>query len=102
MIEIQTKEHSPFSPLLMEFKMPQEYIDTLNKYGDKISADKKKSEKLDFSDRLVGNVKQEHTIEDHIWQEGKPSMFQWVGGCASLYVQSLLKRNKNSLTFNEQ
>lgn len=102
MIEIQTKEHSPFSPLLMEFKMPQEYIDTLNKYGDKISADKKKSEKLDFSDRLVGNVKQEHIIEDHIWQEGKPSMFQWVGGCASLYVQSLLKRNKNSLTFNEQ
>ena len=58
--------------------------------GDKISADKKKSEKLDFSDRLVGNVKQEHTIEDHIWQEGKPSMFHWVGGCASLYVQSLL------------
>ena len=41
MIEIQTKEHAPFSPLLMEFKMPQEYIDTLNKYGDKISADKK-------------------------------------------------------------
>ena len=48
--------HVPFSPLLMEFEMPQHYVDKLNAYGDKISADESKSKKLDFSDRLLGNV----------------------------------------------
>ena len=99
-LKIQTKIHAPFSPLLMEFKMPQHYVDKLNVYGDKISADESKSKKLDFSDRLVGNVKQEHKIEDHIWQEkisdAIPSYFQWVGGCVSLYIQTVLKRNKHS------
>ena len=99
MLEIQTKEHVPFSPLLMEFKMPQEYIDKLNAYGDKISSDDNKSKKLDFSNRLVGNVKQEHIIEDHIWQEKisdeVPSFFQWVGGCVNIYIQTVLKKNRH-------
>ena len=98
MLEIETKQHSPFSPLLMEFKMPQEYIDKLNAYGDKISVDDNKSKKLDFSDNLVGNVKQEHRIENHIWQEKIsdeiPSFFQWVGGCVNIYIQTVLKRNR--------
>ena len=99
MLEIETKQHSPFSPLLMEFKMPQEYIDKLNAYGDKISSDDNKSKKLDFSNRLVGNVKQEHIIEDHIWQEKisdeVPSFFQWVGGCVNIYIQTVLKKNRH-------
>ena len=101
MLKIQTKEYAPFSPLLMEFKMPQEYIDKLNTYGDKISSDDDKLQKLDFSDRLVGNVKQEHIIEDHIWQEKIsdkiPSFFQWVGGCVNIYIQTVLKRNRQGV-----
>ena len=99
MLEIKTKQHVPFSPLLMEFTMPQEYIDKLNAYGDKISSDDNKSKKLDFSNRLVGNVKQEHIIEDHIWQEKisdeVPSFFQWVGGCVNIYIQTVLKKNRH-------
>ena len=48
-LKIQTKIHAPFSPLLMEFKMPQHYVDKLNAYGDKISASEKKSKQLDWS-----------------------------------------------------
>ena len=33
--------HAPFSPILMEYQIPQPYIDLLNKYGDKISASDK-------------------------------------------------------------
>ena len=99
MLEIKTKQHVPFSPLLMELTMPQEYIDKLNAYGDKISSDDNKSKKLDFSNRLVGNVKQEHIIEDHIWQEKisdeVPSFFQWVGGCVNIYIQTVLKKNRH-------
>ena len=79
--------HAPFSPILMEFQIPQPYINLLNKYGDKISASDKKSKQLDWSDNLVGNVKQEHKIEDHIWHEkpdkNLPSLFNWAGNCSS-------------------
>ena len=44
----------------------------LNDYGDKVSANDDKSKKLDWSDNLVGNVKQEHKIEDHLWHQ-KPN-----------------------------
>ena len=53
--KIQANMHAPFGPMLMEFKMPQPYIDMLNTYGDKISASDKKSKQLDWSDNLVGN-----------------------------------------------
>ena len=89
--------HAPFSPMLMEFKIPQPYIDLLNNYGDKISKSDKKSKQLDWSDNLVGNVKQEHKIEDHIWQEKPnehlPSLFNWMGACVNLYVKTKLKSN---------
>ena len=49
--------HAPFSPILMEFQIPQPYIDLLNTYGDKISASDKKSKQLDIiatnEDRLT-------------------------------------------------
>ena len=54
---------------------------------------------IKYSDNLVGNVKQEHIIEDHIWQEKIsdeiPSFFQWVGGCVNIYIQTVLKRNRH-------
>ena len=46
--KIQANMHAPFGPMLMEFKMPQPYIDMLNTYGDKISASDKKSKQLDW------------------------------------------------------
>jgi len=88
--------HMPFSPMLMEFQMPQPYIDLLNTYGDKISKSDKKSKQLDWSDNLVGNVKQEHKIEDHVWSEkpnkNLPSMFNWMGSCVNTYVKTKLKQ----------
>ena len=94
--KLRGKVHAPFSPILMEFQIPQPYINLLNTYGDKISASDKKSKQLDWSDNLVGNVKQEHKIEDHIWQEKPnehlPSLFNWMGACVNLYVKTKLKQ----------
>ena len=93
---LKGRVHMPFSPMLMEFQMPQPYIDLLNTYGDKISKSDKKSKQLDWSDNLVGNVKQEHKIEDHVWSEkpnkNLPSMFNWMGSCVNTYVQTKLKQ----------
>ena len=60
--KLRGKVHAPFSPFIMEFDMPTPYVDMLNVYGDKISASDKKSKQLDWSDNLVGNVKQEHKL----------------------------------------
>ena len=95
-IEIRKYDHQPFSPLLMEFEMPQHYVDRLNAHGDKISGDVIKSKKLDASDYLAGNVKQEHDIENHVWEEKIsdeiPSLFNWVGACVNTYMQTLLQK----------
>ena len=90
MDKIQGKIHAPFGPVIMEFQMPQFYIDVLNKYGDTISANKKKSKELDFSKKLAGNVIQEHIIENHIWKEETktlPSFFMWVASCLNIYMK---------------
>ena len=91
--KIQANMHAPFGPMLMEFKMPQPYIDMLNTYGDKISSSDEKSKQLDWSNNLVGNVKQEHKIEPHIWQEklGEyPSFFNWMASCLNMYMKTYM------------
>ena len=90
MDKIQGRIHAPVGRMIMEFQMPQFYIDVLNKYGDTISANKKKSKELDFSKKLAGNVIQEHIIENHIWKEETktlPSFFMWVASCLNIYMK---------------
>ena len=92
--KLRGKVHMPFSPILMEFDIPAPYIDMLNNYGDKISSNDKKSKQLDWSHNLIGNVKQEHTIENHIWQnkpdEHLPTFFNWIGHCVNTYIKTKL------------
>mgnify|MGYP003627716488 FL=1 len=92
--KLRGKVHMPFSPILMEFDIPTPYIDMLNDYGDKISSNDKKSKQLDWSHNLIGNVKQEHTIENHIWQnkpdEHLPTFFNWIGHCTNTYIKTKL------------
>jgi hypothetical protein len=59
--------HLPFSVPIFEFELEKEYVDMINDWADEIQKDAAKSKQLDWSDNLVGNVVQEHAIEDHIW-----------------------------------
>jgi hypothetical protein len=92
--KLRGKIHAPFGPPLLEFKIPEPYVSMLNTYGDKISSSDEKSKQLDWSNNLVGNVKQEHKIEDHIWYEkpnkNLPSLFNWAGNCVSMYIKTHL------------
>ena len=68
------KLHLPFSVPIFEFDLEKPYVDMINDWADEVQKDAAKSKKLDWSDNLVGNVVQEHAIEDHIWMsapEGK-------------------------------
>ena len=93
--KVQAQIHAPFGPMLIEFTMPQPYVDMFNKYAEGITKSKKKSKQLDHSDELIGNVKQEHKIEEHLWQE-KPkgvehSFFTWVANCSNVYIKTHLQ-----------
>ena len=58
----EVKFHTPFSPTIMEMEVPKKFIDIVNKIGDEVLSDEKKSAQWDWSDHLVGKVHKEVQI----------------------------------------
>ena len=58
----EVKFHKPFSPTIMEMEVPQKFIDIVNKIGDEVLSDDKKSAQWDWSNHLVGKVHKEVQI----------------------------------------
>ena len=53
---------TPFSPTILEYHVPQRFIDIINTSGDAVLPDDGLSKKFDFSDNLVGKVSKEVRI----------------------------------------
>ena len=53
----------PFGPTIAKVKMPQDLIVKLNEYTESIISDQGKKDKLNYGDKLAGNVKEELVIE---------------------------------------
>lgn len=51
--------YTPFGPRILKSAIPQNIVDEVNKKADIILDDEKKSEELDYSGNLAGNVKKE-------------------------------------------
>ena len=51
--------YTPFGPRILKSSIPQNIVDEVNKKADVILEDEKKSEQLDYSGNLAGNVKKE-------------------------------------------
>ena len=62
MSENQVKVHTPFSPSILEFRVPQKFLNIVNTSGDAVLPDDGLSKKFDFSDNLVGKVSKEVQI----------------------------------------
>ena len=60
--EEQVRIHTPFSPTILEYKVPQRFFDIVNTSGDAVLPDDGLSKKFDFSDNLVGKVSKEVRI----------------------------------------
>ena len=60
--EDQVRVHTPFSPTILEYKVPQRFLDIVNTSGDAVLPDDGLSKKFDFSDNLVGKVHKEVSI----------------------------------------
>ena len=59
----------PFGPAIGKATIPENIINTLNEYVDKIAEDEIKSNLLDYGYKLAGNVKQEFKLENEMLEE---------------------------------
>ena len=59
----------PFGPSIVKLRMPENLINKLNTYVDKIISDEKKSSELDHGAQLAGMVTQEFTLEKKFMEE---------------------------------
>ncbi len=85
--------HLPFSIPILQFNLEQPYVDMVNEYSDKVVASKIKSKELDWSDNLVGNVRQEHVIEEDVWlrspEENKDSLLHYMNVVGNHYLDQV-------------
>tara|TARA_Y100000296_G_scaffold73748_1_gene91605 strand:+ start:66 stop:746 length:681 start_codon:yes stop_codon:yes gene_type:complete len=68
----ELKIYSPFGPSIGHCKLPKELIDDFNKDCEHIMDHKVKKKTHDFSDDLVGNVKQELVISPDVFEKWAP------------------------------
>ena len=59
----------PFGPSIVKLKIPENLVDKLNSYVDKVVDDKKKSSELDHGAQLAGMVTQEFKLEQAFMEE---------------------------------
>ena len=69
--------YQPFGPSVLKTKLPQIYVDALNKQSDDILNDEEKSKERDWSHNLAGNVKKEISI-DHMAINGLPEFLATI------------------------
>ena len=60
---MELKIVKPFGPSVMQSQIPEKLINDLNDYVDEIIKDQEKSNKLDFGNKLAGDVTQEFRLE---------------------------------------
>ena len=61
----------PFGPSIVKLSIPDDLIQKLNDYTDRVILDEEKIKKLDHSNQLAGKVKQEFLLENEFMQEIK-------------------------------
>ena len=88
--EIDFKFTRPFGPMIAKVTMPNQIVEKLNTYVDKIIVDRKKVKELNYGSKLAGNVQQEFKLEkDFIETSG------WGGfltSCTNLWLQKAINK----------
>ena len=88
--KIDFKFIRPFGPVICKVTMPDEIINNLNNYVDKIIDDKKKVEELDHGKNLAGNVQQEFVLEKDFIEKSKWGNF--LSACAKTWIKQTLSQ----------
>ena len=83
----------PFGPAIAKVVMPEELLEKLNSYVEKIIVDEKKLKELDHGSQLAGKVKQEFVLErDFVKSSGflnflGVSVTNWIKHCGKPQIK---------------
>mgnify|MGYP005673859129 CR=1 FL=1 len=85
----EIKFHTPFSPMIMETQVPKKFVDLVNKIGDEVLSDDKKSAQWDWSNHLVGKVHKEVQIPIVNKEDGDYCKSILRGNCVAYLKQTI-------------
>ena len=95
-MEIKYKNLMVLGPAVLRVKIPDKIIKKLNEYIDNTIKNKSKAEKLNYGEKLVGDVSQEFLLElEFVKSSG---WLDFLGNCSKIYTQ--LNEGKKISKFN--
>ena len=84
-MELEYKFIKHFGPSVFKVKIPQNIVQDLNDYVDKIILDNKKQKELDYGNKLIGDVAQEFKLEKEIME--KSGWIDFLAQSASKWIE---------------
>ena len=91
-MEVQYQNIKIFGPAIFKVKIPDEIVNKLNNYIDKVIDDKEKSKKLNYGEALVGDVTQEFILENEFSKSS--GWLEFLANCTKRYIE-LNEEKKN-------
>ena len=95
-MEIKYKNLRVLGPAVLRVKIPNKIIEKLNEYIDNTIKNKSKLDKLNYGERLVGDVTQEFLLEIEFVKSS--GWLDFLGNCSKIYTQ--LNEGKKISKFN--
>ena len=95
-MEIKYKNLRVLGPAVLRVKIPDKIIKKLNEYIDNTIKNKSKAEKLNYGERLVGDVTQEFLLEMEFVKSS--GWLDFLGNCSKIYTE--LNEGKKITKFN--
>ena len=84
-MKLEYKFIKHFGPSVFKVKIPENIVQDLNDYVDKIILDNKKQKELDYGNQLIGDVAQEFKLEKEIME--KSGWINFLGQSASKWIE---------------
>ena len=89
-MEIKYEQIRAFGPSILKVQIPEQLVNELNKYVDKVISNEKKSKDLNHGKRLVADVKQEFVIENEFTQNSGWGNF--LATCVKNWIKKDMKK----------
>ena len=86
---------SPFGPKIAMVKIPKKIINKINKEVDDILNDKKRLNKSDYSNKLVGQVKQEIRLSSKFIER---NILNFIGNNVKKYIKDCTNKNVKKIS----
>ena len=86
---------SPFGPKIAIIKIPKSIVNKINREVDKILDSKKRLRKSDYSNKLVGQVKQEIRLDSKFIQK---NLLKFIGINVKKYIKKCTKKDTKKIS----